>query len=333
MLQIAVSAVLIAGAVVGGGVAAESRGSAVFAAKRNAVEIAAETAVSETVERSAQVLGATAASEKAEPSAAVSKPEAKPAAKSTAKPAAKTAAKPAAKTAAKPAAKPETKPEAKPEAKPAAKETAEKADAKKDAYKAAAQPLTAAKKDFEALAALVAAGVFPEGNYPAAAPGSAAKPVVNYDLVEYVSDQYGFPEPEFFHEGNEGFATPDPLNKMTGSCCYARYDGETVDWILKNILNVEPDHSYNEDKGDDISYWYYYDGFYYEMCSCGWDSYEGEFVSESRNSDGSYTVAINSLAYGETKNSEHTVTAKLLEVDGRRVWNLVSVSTTYVNND
>ena len=65
--------------------------------------------------------------------------------------------------------------------------------------------------------------------------------------------------------------TPDPLGQIPVSMdtynCYVTAPGENVDWLLRNVFNIEPSHPENAVMADSVDYipmrYYWYDGSYY----------------------------------------------------------------------
>ena len=127
------------------------------------------------------------------------------------------------------------------------------------------------------------------------------------------------------------FETPDPLEQVKGYA-YVRLDGDKVDWILKNIMNTEPDHSYNS-KNVKLSEYemgfacYYYDGYYYYSTGDGGDAgFQTKIDSKSVNENGQYVFDISGYDFNDEKIASYNVVAELHEVDGSREWKLISIS-------
>ena len=130
---------------------------------------------------------------------------------------------------------------------------------------------------------------------------------------------------------------PDPLNQFAKYYAYNRFDGDKVDWILKNILNVKPDHSYNSNKvhlGDDLDYGfscYYHDGYYYYSDGDGGGaSPRPKLDFKTKKSNGDYVFKLSEYDLEDDSKlvSTYIVTAQLNQVDGYKVWKLISIQQT-----
>lgn len=106
------------------------------------------------------------------------------------------------------------------------------------------------------------------------------------------------------------YANPD---KYWMGC--VKIDAEKVDWLMKNILNVTPDHNYVSNDS------YYYDGYYYCATGQGGDGCNVPTVSgKERLSDGKYKMTFN---YGNNHSTEIVVALK--NIDGKREWSFYNI--------
>ena len=139
---------------------------------------------------------------------------------------------------------------------------------------------------------------------------------------------------------------PDPLGLLkTSWFCgdetgydyneYSVFPGDGVDWVLRNVMNVEPDHDYigevEYDDGETSVWFYYLDGNYYVK------DYDGGFESElyyQRHTvlpDGKVVVDVVEVSYWDDTSAvgslptDTRVTAGLKEIDGKRVWSIYKI--------
>lgn len=130
----------------------------------------------------------------------------------------------------------------------------------------------------------------------------------------------------------------DPKGMFTDDFGYVKLNADQIDFILENILCVEPDRTKTDDDFDTAGYYgvfdyYYSDGFYYfQLEEGGGGGKAPEIVDYSEQSDGSYIVTLSS--YNESDTTDHftggldedyvyiiyEASAALKEVDGKRVW-------------
>ncbi len=117
---------------------------------------------------------------------------------------------------------------------------------------------------------------------------------------------------------------PDPLNRFTYSGNryeYMKVPADKADWVLKNILNLEPDRTINN---DDI---YYKDGYYYRYCPAVGDGCSDyKYVSSEKLSDGRYKVILQPYYDKNYDFEKRELIVGLKNIDGKRVWSYYSVS-------
>lgn len=124
----------------------------------------------------------------------------------------------------------------------------------------------------------------------------------------------------------------DPLNKYgdsNGNYSYKVYDGEKVDYLIKNVLNTELDHDYQIIIKEKV-FEYYYQGKYYTPID-SYDIGKSEIRIESftQNKDGQYVVEYTYLA-GQKEASAMSyskLTAEIKEMDGKRFWSIYRIET------
>ncbi len=132
--------------------------------------------------------------------------------------------------------------------------------------------------------------------------------------------------PVYFDDVETVYESADPLKKFRQPG-YLKYPAETVDWAFKNMFNVTPDHNYihevEEYRGGKYVYGYYYDGFYYApVMDIGFVRDDLQVSNYKKDSNGTYYIDLK-VVYSEgfTMAREcFSVTADLIEVDGKRVW-------------
>ena len=139
---------------------------------------------------------------------------------------------------------------------------------------------------------------------------------------------------------------------------YAKYKGSDVDWILKNIMNVESTHPAKptvfyeeEDVGYDVAglRYYYYKGYYYVECSGMGDDFGKRIMFDRVVSDGSYyhiqyrytsSILLESgKVYPDALTTAYA-TLKKNTVDDEEYWSVVKMSdkpyfdfSTYYDGD
>ena len=110
---------------------------------------------------------------------------------------------------------------------------------------------------------------------------------------------------------------------------------EKVNWIAKNVFNIEPE-IINELKYRDNIYMYSYNGRYYINTCFGYgleDWYSLNINSYNKSDDGKYRIIcdkIHSFGYdGEFKTEKVCVAAALKNINGEHVWSIYSIDNIY----
>lgn len=161
------------------------------------------------------------------------------------------------------------------------------------------------------------------------------------NVYEYCSKKYGWSgskqhiTPNWEYNNGKGtitYDTPDPLHRINGICGYSKIEASKIDWVLKNVFNVTPDHSMDSSKlkkeENDWFDFYYYNGYYYICGSQGGDAYPTlKIASSEQISDGSYKITVNVVNTYEGNKIEKRLTFKtaLRKVDGNKVWTIFSI--------
>ncbi len=106
---------------------------------------------------------------------------------------------------------------------------------------------------------------------------------------------------------------------------YVKVEASKIDWLMKNILNVTPDHNYVSDNS------YYYNGYYYCGCGQGGDGgFEPVITSKKQLSDGKYNLT---LLYKSPDSSEvfakTSLTVALKEIDGKKEWSFYVIKNNF----
>lgn len=147
---------------------------------------------------------------------------------------------------------------------------------------------------------------------------------------------------KYDENGNLVDMMPDPLNQYTDSFGYIKFGADGIDFILKNILCVEPDRTKTDDDFDSARYstlfnYYYYDGYYYyEYDEGGGGDPFPNIVDYEQQPDGSYIVKLSNyndsdtveyMPYGDIINENYVytiyeVSAALKEIDGQKIWSV-----------
>lgn len=132
----------------------------------------------------------------------------------------------------------------------------------------------------------------------------------------------------------------DPKGMFTDDFGYVKLNADQVDFILKNILCVEPDRTKTDDDFDTSEYYgvfdyYYNDGFYYyQLEEGGGGGKAPEIMDYKVQPDGGYIVKLSS--YNEVDTTDpftgeldedyvyliYEVSASLKEIDGKRIWSV-----------
>ncbi len=155
---------------------------------------------------------------------------------------------------------------------------------------------------------------------------------VDYDVITRYD--------EYEETGETCKMQPDPKGLFTDDFGYVKLNADQIDFILKNILCVEPDRTKTDDDFDTTGFnvlfdYYYSDGFYYyQYEEGGGGRLAPHIVDFSRQADGSYIIKLSS--YDEDEMASHfengyseeyfyevdEVSAALKEVDGKKVWSV-----------
>lgn len=110
---------------------------------------------------------------------------------------------------------------------------------------------------------------------------------------------------------------------------YEKYPADKVDFILRNILNVEPDHAYRvsgelytSDGIKEAVWLYYHDGYYYvDFSPAGSTVSDMEIISTKTRNDGVYMIDMNTIENGEVLYCTR-IFAELKNVNGEKVWSI-----------
>ena len=131
--------------------------------------------------------------------------------------------------------------------------------------------------------------------------------------------------------------TPDPLGKFDDLPVYYRYSAEEIDWIIKNVFNVEPDRTIYS---DEFLYYYYDEFFYIGGGYTGDMGYDFEVENIKDLGDGKYEVDLLGYTddqymeyYGDKSDYKIVATVSLKEVDGKRFWSVYKFDHQSVNNN
>ena len=124
----------------------------------------------------------------------------------------------------------------------------------------------------------------------------------------------------------------DPLNKYgdgNGNYSYKVYDGDKVDYLIKNVLNTELDHDYQIIIKEKVFEYYYGGKYYTPIDSCDIGKSEIRIESFTQNKDGQYVVEYTYLAGKEEASamSYSKLTAEIKEMDGKRFWSIYRIET------
>ena len=158
-----------------------------------------------------------------------------------------------------------------------------------------------------------------------------------YSVWDYCEKKYNWQGDVVHYSGPDNYSenpwTPDPLGYY--EYMYARLDGNKVDWILKNIFGVTPDHSFNSKKNEDSWFSCYYNNGYYYFADGDLPADAGMYIKDVKTTEenGQYVFTLSGYGEysgGEFDESKHvkdfTVVTELNEVDGSREWKLISIS-------
>ncbi len=160
-------------------------------------------------------------------------------------------------------------------------------------------------------------------------------------LYNFLEDMDIEVEKEVFSKyHNNGELVPDPLNQYADSFGYLKLNADDIDFILRNVLCVEPDRTKTDEDFDSSRYltlfnYYYYDGYYYyEFDEGGGGGPRFKFIDCVQQPDGSYIVkytdydesfAIDHMTNDIDENYVYTIyeaSAALKEIDGKKIWSV-----------
>ena len=134
----------------------------------------------------------------------------------------------------------------------------------------------------------------------------------------------------FFDDYKEVYDYNDPLGKFkleNGFDRYFIFPGKSMDWIITNVFNLTPDHSYTND-------WAYYkDGNYYVgLIASGGDIVENSVIKSVRGKNGVYEILIKCDYYimgDETPDiSYYKIKAAFRSDNGKKYWSLYEMYET-----
>ncbi len=118
---------------------------------------------------------------------------------------------------------------------------------------------------------------------------------------------------------------------------YFKLKGNDIDWISKNIYNIEPNHSI------DIDTLYYDNGYFYILASDGYVYYNDGYTIPCKNEkytvdimnykyyeNGRYYITIE-YSYNSDERSINYIEATLKNIDGKRQWTIYKNSACQFN--
>lgn len=155
-------------------------------------------------------------------------------------------------------------------------------------------------------------------------------------------------EEEFYCKyGNNGELVemvPDPLNQYADSFGYLKFNADNIDFILRNVLCVEPDRTKTDEDFDSSRYhalfnYYYCDGYYYyEYDEGGGGDPFINIIGYEQQPDGSYIVRFSDYNDTDTMTTDYETlnevvnenyvytiyetSAALKEIDGQKIWSV-----------
>lgn len=150
------------------------------------------------------------------------------------------------------------------------------------------------------------------------------------NLFEIVDLYYAFNEysregyKQYYKTEREG----DPLSRFDQFEC-SSFDGEMLDSILLNNLNITPDHDYTRDD------WYFNGDRYYLNQAGEWGNSGrnyGKIQEYQQLEDGKYVLKCEiyreSMDGSTTTEGSCTITAGLKDIDGQHVWGIFKVESS-----
>lgn len=162
--------------------------------------------------------------------------------------------------------------------------------------------------------------------------------IVNYSVINFdcnsdtaVKDAYYIimdrlgPYDLFFTDDPYVY-TKDPRGEFPFDYHY-KYPEIGVDWILKNVYNITPDHNLSVSNGDFV-YMYYQDGYYY-MCPLekGFVRDYPVVIETKVNDDGKYEIRMSGDLMDEVYEYIDVV-AEPKYVDGKNIWSIYKITVT-----
>lgn len=125
----------------------------------------------------------------------------------------------------------------------------------------------------------------------------------------------------------------DPLKKYgkDGKYTYRVFDGDKVDYVIRNIFNTEPNHDHQLYKKEQYFVYYYGGKYYTSIGSNDIEKVKVNFTNITQNADGKYVINYTFLMGDKALKdvSYHTVTAEIKELDGKKLWSIYSIETLY----
>ncbi len=158
-----------------------------------------------------------------------------------------------------------------------------------------------------------------------------------YNFCELVSDIY-----RIRYEGEVIFPsyTEEDTTDPRGYWNQYRYvDAEFIDFILENMFNVKPDHSYVlrvEGWGENDTFAYYEDGYYYSNAGDGGDGVGPDVTIKKVEilPDGKYQVTVHYRIVAGDENGnmvtfidgdDFNVVAEMKNIDGNSIWSFYKI--------
>ena len=159
-----------------------------------------------------------------------------------------------------------------------------------------------------------------------------------YNFCELVSEIY-----RIYYEGEVIIPFDGEEARTDPRGCWWQYryvDAEFIDFILENMFNVKPDHSYvyyveGWDSKDNI-FAYYEDGYYYSNAEDGGDGVGPEVTVKKVEilPDGKYRVTVHYRIVGGDENGntvtfleggDINVVAEMKNIDGNSIWSFYKI--------
>lgn len=136
---------------------------------------------------------------------------------------------------------------------------------------------------------------------------------------------------------NGEVAKPDPKNRLymeydnNKDYSYYKLDADNVDWIAKNIFNVEPNRNMDINNTDTYMNGYYYNGYYYTGAGDGgYIGHTAEVLDYKKFDNGKYYVTIQyNMSYDEL--NENYMLVGLKNINGKKYWSVYKNSINPFN--